>query len=289
MSHPSPAPFWRPLPTSLIPSSKAGPLCVLPPFPLPLPDASAPVQPLPCHLRAAGVTSTPPVSPAAAPPELGQPSWILQGCRGLLQDRFSCRGTVPRRSRARPCGTSAGVLQEQGDPCTLKTGDKSGLGVKGGGGRTSGRVSPCRNGSSRLPNPADGSRESGQQEGWEALPGQRLCHPGGMADEPDHPLTRREVWQLPGPWQSEEEPLNTDSSVCKTQITRARRGEQGTDPGGTAKCVGWQRWHGTGRDGSGDKRAWSNLGHRTPSLCHGMKPMSPRSSGWRERPGGWRV
>lgn len=65
-----------------------------------------------------------------------------------------------------------------------------------------------------------------------------------MTDEPDNALRRGEVWQLPGPWQSEEEPLNTDSSVCETQISRARRGVRGTDPRGAAKCVGWQRWHG---------------------------------------------
>lgn len=140
---------------------------------------------------------------------------------------------------------------EQGDPCTwpgIKTGEgeqnRAEGRVKGGGGKTSGRVSSCRNDTEQLTELCDESSNSRQEEGSETLPGQRVCHPRGMTDEPDNALKTGEVWQLPGPWQSGEEPLNTDWSVCKTQITQAC-GVQGTESGGTA-TVGVQAGTGVG-------------------------------------------
>lgn len=180
-------------------------------------------------------------------PGLAQPPWH----HPLLQQSLS------------PCRHSGGVTPEQGDPCTwtglkLVRGEQNQAEGEGGRWKNKGRVSPCRNNTELC----DGSSDCRQEEGSETLPGQRVCHPRGMTDEPDKTLRTGEVWQLPGPWQSEEEPLNTDWSVCKTQITPAWS-VQGTDTGGTA-----------GRDWSGDKTAWSNPGHRIPSLCHDMKGMS---------------
>lgn len=64
-------------------------------------------QPHQHRLSLSPVTSTPLVSPTPAPPELGQPSWVLQGGQGLLQDWFSSHGTVLCCSRACPSAATA--------------------------------------------------------------------------------------------------------------------------------------------------------------------------------------
>lgn len=95
-------PAWACSTHPLLPSGDPSPP---PSSPYPRQDPSVPslclFQTHQPQLSLSPVTSLPLVSP----PELGQPSWVLQDCHGLLQAWCSSRGTIPRCSRACPWGS----------------------------------------------------------------------------------------------------------------------------------------------------------------------------------------
>lgn len=135
-------PGWGPLPIFLIPLSMTGPLCIPPRFPLPLPAVSPPAQPLPSHLHGAGV----------AHPSISWAGATLVDALGLLAWSHATAelGLPSCTSNTAWCVHSDGVavVQEPGDTCTcpgLKTGGKTGLSMEGIDGKTSVRLSSCRN------------------------------------------------------------------------------------------------------------------------------------------------